>query len=308
MKIFQEMTKFFLISLFTVAGLFLNSAELIAGGNILYEKNYSVKLNETLIVKVSAADIEVIGWNKNEVHIIVEGKESIKEKYDFRFSYEDGVVEVIAEKKSDWSVWSFLSGSNGFKIRVKVPTEFNPEVKTSGGDIGVKEIIGEITLKTSGGDIEIDNSKGSLVAKTSGGDVEIEEFVGSTILKTSGGDIEVKQVEGNVEAKTSGGDVDLIVKNGMVNAGTSGGDISLKYDGNNEGVELKTSGGSISVLLPSDFSADVYLKTSGGSIKNNFSTKKIKEVSKSKFEGKYNNGGTQFSAKTSGGSIYVNER
>ncbi|MCF6270361.1 MAG: DUF4097 domain-containing protein [Melioribacteraceae bacterium] len=305
MKALQETTKFFLISIFTIAGLLLNSIDVIAGGNVLYERNYSVKLNEALSVKVSAADVEIVGWDKNEVLIIVEGKESIKEKYDFSFSYKGGFVEIIAERKSSWSLWS---SSNGFRVKVKVPTEFNPEVKTSGGDIEIKDIIGKIALKTSGGDIEIENSKGNLVAKTSGGDIELNEFVGSSTLKTSGGDIDVKQAEGSVEAKTSGGDVDLIVNSGKVNAGTSGGDISLKYNGINEGVELKTSGGSISVLLPSDFSADVYLKTSGGSIKNNFSSKKIREASKSKFEGKYNNGGVLFSAKTSGGSIYINEK
>ncbi len=305
MKALQGRTKIFLIAIFAIAGLLLTSVEIIAQGNVLYEKNYSVNQNESLVVKMSAADVQITGSNNNEVNIIVEGNESVKEKFDFTFSYSSGTVEVIAEKKSDWTSWSF---SKGFKVKVKVPSEFNIEAKTSGGDIEVKKVDGEMGLYTSGGDVEIDNSKGSLVAKTSGGDIEINGFVGSTKLKTSGGDIEVKMVTGDVEAYTSGGDVELAVSSGKVDAGTSGGDISLKYSGANKGIELGTSGGSISVQLPSDFAADVYLKTSGGSIKNNFSSKKLTNKTKSKFEGKYNNGGAELTAKTSGGSIYVSEK
>lgn len=305
MKTLQERTKTVLISIFALSVLLLTSAEIIAQGNVLYEKNYSVNQNESLVVKMSGADVDIVGWNNNEVRIIVEGSESVKDHFDITFSYENGTVKVVSEKKSDWTSWSF---SKDFKIKVKVPSEFNLEAKISGGDIEVKKIDGKLGLYTSGGDVEIDNSKGSLVAKTSGGNIEIDGFVGSTTLKTSGGNIEVKKVTGDVEAKTSGGDVELAVSSGKVTAGTSGGDISLKYKGTNKGVELGTSGGSISVQLPSDFSADVYLRTSGGSIKNNFSSKKLTNVSKSKFEGKYNNGGAEFSAKTSGGSIYVNEK
>jgi len=305
MKALQERTKFFLISLLTIAGVFLSSAEIIAQENVLYEKNYSVNSNESLIVKMSAADIDIVGWNSSEVHIVVEGNESVKDHYDFTFSYKNGTVEVSTEKKSDWKIWSW---SKGFKVKVKVPSEFNVEVKTSGGDIEIKKIDGEIGLYTSGGDVEIDNSEGSLVAKTSGGDIELDEFEGTVKLKTSGGDIEAKHIEGSIEAKTSGGDVELNVSDGRVIGGTSGGDISLKYNGTNEGVELYTSGGSISVQLPSNFEADVVLKTSGGGINNKFENSSPREITKSKFIGLYNGGGADFSAKTSGGSIYVNER
>ncbi len=302
MKAIQEKTKFFLISIFTIAGLLFSSANTIAKGDVLYEKNYSVNSNESLAIKVSGADIEIAGWDNSEVHIIVVGSESINDYFDFNFSYEDGMVKVITKKKYDWNSWS---SSKDYRIKVKVPYDFSVNTKTSGGDIEIKRINGELEFYTSGGDVEIKNSKGSLVAKTSGGDIEINEFEGSTTLKTSGGDIEAKNIRGSVEAKTSGGDIELSVSDGMVTAGTSGGDVSLKYKGHNEGVELYTSGGSISVKLPSEFKADVSLKTSGGSIHNQFDISRARDITKSKFIGKYNGGGANFSAKTSGGSIYV---
>ncbi len=290
------------ISIFAIVGLLINTPLLLAEGKILHEKKYSVELNETLLVKFISADIKVKSWDKNEVQLFVKGSNSILDKVEFEFSYEDGVVKAIAEKKSDWSSWSW---SNDFSLVVMVPNKFNLDIKTSGGDIEIKNISGKITLVTSGGDIELENSEGTFLARTSGGDIEVENFIGSTELKTSGGDVEVKGVDGSVEVKTSGGDIEIKSSNGNVSAATSGGDISLKYKGNNEGVELYTSGGSISVNLPNDFAADVTLKTSGGSVKNRFANSNAQEISKSKFKGKYNDGGASFIAKTSGGSIYV---
>lgn len=305
MTVLHEKTRIFLITIFTFAGMFFNSTDIIADGKVLFQKNYDVNTNEKLYVKMSSADIDVSGWDKEEVEVIIEGSEKVNKYFDFSFSYENGVVKVVGEKQSSWSSWTNWSWSKGFRVKVKVPTEFMIEMKTSGGDMEVKTVNGKIELKTSGGDIEVKNSEGSLVAKTSGGDVEVTNFIGNTELKTSGGDIEVKHLEGDVEAKTSGGDVELSVSNGEVSAGTSGGGISLNYEGKNEGVKLSTSGGSISVKLPADFEAEVYLKTSGGSVKNKFDNSKPSEITRSKFEGKYNNGGAEFTAKTSGGSISV---
>ena len=289
-------------AVFMIVLLLLNSATVFAEGKILHEKKYSVEMGETLLVEFISADIKVRSWDENEVQLIVKGSNSINDKFEFEFSYEDGVVKAIAEKKSDWSSWSW---SNDFSLIVKVPNKFNLNLKTSGGDVEIKNTSGEIVIKTSGGDIELKNSQGSLSAKTSGGDVEVTNFIGDAAIKTSGGDIEVKNIDGAIEAKTSGGDIEINSSNGKVMAGTSGGDIDLKYDGKNFGVDLYTSGGTISVKLPNDFAADVTLKTSGGSINNKFTNSNAREISKSKYVGKYNKGGADFTAKTSGGSIYV---
>ena len=287
MKASQMKKRILLISIFTIIGLLLSSLQTMAEEKILIEKNYSVESNEMLLVKISSADVEVIGWGRSEVHIAVKGNESIKDYFDFNISYNNGIVKITSEKISDWSIFS---GFKDFKLKLMVPKDFNVDVKTSGGDVEVKMIDGKITLVTSGGDIELMNSKGNLSAKTSGGDIKIDNFTGNSVMKTSGGDME------------------LNLSNGKVISETSGGDISLSYDGTNKGIQLRTSGGDISVMLPRDFNADVELKTSGGDVDNDFAATSLSEVSKNKLIGKYNNGGSLFRAKTSGGSITVDNK
>jgi hypothetical protein len=303
MNSFQGKAKLFLLSVFAIASLSFN--EIIAGENILYQKNYPVNSNGSLVINMIAADISVVSCNDNKVTIIVEGSDALNEYLKFQFSHSENNVELVAEKKKDSSGWNIF---DDFEIKVKVPKEFNLDLTTSGGDVEVKYMNGEIEIVTSGGDIEVDNSEGKLSAKTSGGDVEIDGFLGNAIMKTSGGDIEGKGISGIVEARTSGGDIELSVSNGSLVANTSGGDISLNYSGENKGVELNTSGGDISILIPNSFSADVVLKTSDGDIKNNFRTVQTSKITESKFEGKYNGGGASLSAKTSGGSITVNQK
>lgn len=278
---------------------------ILAEGNILIEKEYTVGPNDNLSVKVSVADIQLKSWDKEEVNIKIIGSESVNDYFKFDFSYVDGSVNLVSEKKEDWGSWGSIKN---YSIKIYVPSKFNIDVKTSGGDIEAKMIKGNIQFYTSGGDLELKSLKGELVVKTSGGDIELKDFEGNSEVKTSGGDIEAKGIDGSIVAKTSGGDIEINAKDGKVIAGTSGGDIGLKFSGNNLGVELYTSGGSINVQLSEDFSADVLLKTSGGSIKNKFNNSRASVITKNKFEGKFNNGGAEFTAKTSGGSIYINDK
>ena len=300
-----EKTKMLFITLLTFSGLLLISDYTNAEDKTLYQKSFSTENGDNLSVSVIAGEIIVSSWDKNEVSVTITGKESVNEYLDFYFKESDNGVKVWTDKKSDWNSWS---GSQKFKVVAVVPNNYNAELKTSGGDIQITSLDGELELATSGGDILIINSKGSLIAKTSGGDIQSTDFDGKSELKTSGGDIEALNSNGNIEAQTSGGDIKLITSNGSISGATSGGDIECEYFGYNEGIRLSTSGGDIELKLPNDFSADIKLKTSGGKAKCNYSPVKIEEVSKSKFYGKLNQGGKDVICKTSGGYILVENK
>lgn len=152
--------------------------------------------------------------------------------------------------------------------------------KTSGGDLFVHHVLGNISVKTSGGSIEFNNIRGQeIVGVTSGGDIEIEDIRGDIEVKTSGGEITIEDVDGNVKGSTSGGDIELETVNGHVNISTSAGDITgenisgsikaISSAGDIEifktwnrklddhAVDLKTSIGSIEIVLPKNFPARI---------------------------------------------------
>ncbi len=159
------------------------------------------------------------------------------------------------------------------------------QVKTSGGDVEIIDVYGEVQAKTSGGDIIIKNNKARVDAKTSGGDIILENVgaevdvatsggdiavngsAGNIDVATSGGDVELKNIKGKAQARTSGGDIRASTVLNGVNVSTSGGDIELK---DIQGfIEGSTSGGNIEAEMTlKDFSKDhhVELKSSGGNI------------------------------------------
>ncbi|MBC8204208.1 DUF4097 family beta strand repeat protein [bacterium] len=145
-------------------------------------------------------------------------------------------------------------------------------IKTSGGDIYLRNIKSqrELNAETSGGDIEVVNIEGDISVKTSGGSIQIQEVKGCVSAKTSGGDIEVLKVNGHIIAVTAGGDIEAETNEGYIEASTSGGDVTaviLKFNPKaDQHVKLSSSGGDINLTLPADFKGrvDAVLRIQGG--------------------------------------------
>jgi len=271
---------------------------------VLHEKTYQISPGKALKLEGSSGDITVTTWDKPEVYVKILGNERAKQKIEFSFNSNNEIVEILAKNKSFWN-----SGS-GIKMQfeVKIPTSFNPELYTSGGDIRIAGVKGNVSAKTSGGDVSAKYIKGQLRVTTSGGDIRFEDTKGKIYAETSGGDINAADFNGALEVSTSGGDIKLDGDNANIDASTSGGNVELRYSGENKGISLSTSGGDIDVYLPSDFSAAAYLSSSGGDVSCELSSNNVQTITSSKFEADINNGGKELVAKTSGGSINVKKK
>ncbi len=241
------------------------------------EKSYDVKKGGDLVMEKIRGDVYITTWNKNQVQIHeirkmdvyteAEAKAVLK-KNDVIYQKTGNTIKVGGED----NYRSYMSS----KFKVVLPTEFNIDIGTSGGDISVTELKGKVDLKTSGGDIDLIRIDGFVSAKTSGGDVTVKENKKSVVIKTSGGDVEITDVMGEVEAKTSGGDITVENNKARVNARTSGGDIKLRNIGAE--VDAHTSGGDITV---DGTNGELEVSTSGGDI----DLKNIKDVIKAKTSG-----------------------
>ncbi len=244
-----------------------SSANLLIGKDLdlLHHKSFKIEAGKMLTLSTDGGDVEITPWHRNEIEVKVYGNENAKEKYDFYFSGNDQSVNIKGERKKKWDFFSNLR----LKYQIRVPTAFNMKISTAGGDIKVGGVDGNIVLNTSGGDIWAD------------------------------------RVQGKLHLNTSGGDVKIFSKDASIKATTSGGDISLEYTGENRGIELRTSGGDIDILLPAEFNADAELSTSGGDISCNFKINNVEKMSRTKIIGKINSGGNKLIGSTSGGDIRV---
>ena len=264
---------------------------LLAREEIERSKSFNVGKGGTIEVTTSVGDIRVIVWEKNEVNVNVEGLDD-EDFSSVKMSQNGNVVRV--SYRTRWN-----EGSGHVRFDINVPSQFNLDLNTSGGDLEVKggltgkidgstsggdiklgnvfggpidvttsggdittgKLEGEGRLKTSGGNIHVGNVNGSLIVNTSGGDIQIETVTKTLDAKTSGGNINVGDVGGEARVSTSGGDVNVGKVSGRATLNTSGGDIELK--GASGKVSARTAGGDVKLQ---DITGSIDAKTAGGEI------------------------------------------
>ncbi len=300
-----------------------------SGGNISVE---SAAIQQTRI--------EVFAWPSGSKKNAVVSKEEIQktmdEFYDLKIDISNNKVTAIAKSKSkNWNRKNSLSIS----FKVFVSTNVSTHLTTSGGNIDIRDLSGEQRITTSGGNLNIDKVKGKLKGTTSGGNIKVKGSDDNIDLTTSGGNIEANNCTGGIKLVTSGGSIMLANLDGNVDATTSGGDvqantISGELQAHTSGgnidmadlscsLETGTSGGNIKVAIkePGKF---IKIKNSSGKIELqlpagkgydlDLSANKIKtdnlvnfngRAGDDEIDGKLNGGGTQVTAKASGGKIIL---
>ncbi|WP_140160534.1 DUF4097 family beta strand repeat-containing protein [Algoriphagus antarcticus] len=271
-------------------------------------KQFTLKGSGNLKVETSGASVAVTGASGRQVivdmYVKLNGQEIQLENaevereldnYNLDISQNGNTISVIAKKKNN-------SGRSKLNLsfKVQVPTEMSSKFQSSGGSISVDGLIGEQEIVTSGGSIQVINSSGYVNTHSSGGSLRVENFEGNLDVQSSGGSVKVYQLTGDLNVNTSGGSVNLEDINGSIAASTSGGSIRAQLSNVERELTMKSSGGSITAVVPKGLGLDLDL--SGGRVNSklsNFSG----EVKKDRILGKINGGGVPVTMQSSGGSI-----
>jgi hypothetical protein len=210
------------------------------------------------------------------------------------------------KKRSGWGWGSWPPVQVSFVVTV--PTKYNVNLKTSGGDIAMKDLLGKVHVRTSGGNINLGKISGDIDAGTSGGNIKLVEGGGAVKLDTSGGNVSVEHAVGVTDLDTSGGDITIGSVENTLSASTSGGNVTAGIVGAFKGdCYLDTSGGNVRAKVSKDAAFDLDASTSGGEVKAAGLTLTIDQggVGRSRLTGKVNGGGPLLKMRSSGGDIIV---
>lgn len=229
------------------------------------ERSFDVESGGSLTIRSDSGSIDVESHDIDKVEVIVTKKGRNDDNFDVEFFHEGKDVKIVGERDS-----MFGSFHSSVHFKIKVPKEYN------------------IDIKTGGGSIELADIKGRVDARTSGGSIELGRIEGDVDVNTSGGAIRVDEVLGNINAHTSGGSIKANISKQPT-----------------EDSELSTSGGSVTVYLSPDIAVDLNARTSGGSVKSDLAVDGT--TKRNRIEGKINGGGPRLELKTSGGSVRIKE-
>jgi hypothetical protein len=306
-----------LIPLLTLGAVLALPAMLQAKITRTVEKTFTVQPGGTLTVVTQGGDIKVLTGPGNEVKVTATERinASSEAQADELLKRLELTIEqlgdnVMAKAKygdsTGWHVGNWPPVNVSFTVMV--PSRYNVDLNTSGGDIGVASINGRAKLRTSGGNLKLERVDGEVDGGTSGGDINLQEGTAKVKLVTSGGDIHVDRAGGEADLSTSGGNIVINSVQGRLHAATSGGDVKASIEGALQGdCQLTTSGGTVTVAVNPAAAFDLKAHTSGGDVDVSGITIAIEKggLRKSSLAGKVNGGGPQLYLSSSGGDIRI---
>jgi DUF4097 and DUF4098 domain-containing protein YvlB len=306
------------------------------------DKAFNVSPDGTVRVDAQSANVTVksSGNAQVRVQILFEGSSSTLEDLTLSAEASSQGVDVEAKHRGGgWRSWFNFGNWNRAEITISVPAQYNVDLKTSGGNIDIENVRGRATGSTSGGDIRVRSVAGPVRMHTSGGRIAVSDIQSETVVETSGGSIEASRISGSLNAETSGGSIHVsevrgkvsastssgsvdarqivgdvrlnssggsirVEADGSIEADTSGGPIDVILQGTNRGISASTSGGGITIRVPTNTAASIDAATSGGSVTSDLPIARSSSEERS-IKGTLNGGGPLIKARTSGGGIRI---
>ena len=282
----------------------------------LVEKTFTVQPGGVLKVQTYGGNIDVLTGPGNEVKVSAkelidassdEKADELVQNLSLSMAQQGDNVAAVA-KYINRGGWLWHSTPVTVSFTVTVPTHYNVELNTSGGDISLASINGRAQLRTSGGNLKLERIDGEVDGGTSGGNITLREGTAKVRLSTSGGNIHVERAGGEAELSTSGGNIVIESVRSRLSATTSGGDVKATIEGELKGdCTLSTSGGTVVATVDKSAAFDLKAHTSGGDVDAEGITIAIEHggLRKSSLSGKVNGGGPVLSLGSSGGDIRI---
>jgi DUF4097 and DUF4098 domain-containing protein YvlB len=225
-------------------------AEKLASGSKLWVKNRN-------------GDINVVGWEKEEVYLSAEIRDTDQRRVEVVVLQKEGDLDI--ETVFQQPFWTFNWGlvlSPRCEMTVFVPRRLLGFFRTTNGSIFISYIDGYAHCETNNGDIQV------------------KHFSGEALVETKNGTIEGLDLQARIKALTTNGQVLLTAVEGGIVAETTNGNIVAKaLNGWGEGISLSTTNGSIDIAL-GEATGEITAESSEGSLDIRIPGAKVIELSK----------------------------
>ena len=137
------------------------------------EREFPVASGGTLVVVAQGANVAVEGGGEGVRVTIRRGDDdaaAIEEDYEISFEASDDLVRVSAHRRGG-PLRRALSFDRPLVIEVTTPSEFDVNLKTSGGSVVVRDLTGATRVEASGGSLLFEDVDGPVDGRTSGGSI-----------------------------------------------------------------------------------------------------------------------------------------
>src|SRR5262245_39282195 len=157
-----------------------------------FEKTFQTTAGKKLNIDLkSGGEIHIIGVDKNQVVVKARLRGEDRDELDFNAEETNGSIRVTSEITGGRH-----SHNASSDLDIEVPTRFDVDLRTMGGDVSINNVEGEISGETMGGELNLQALKGNIQLTTMGGEVMLEDSNLDGSVKTMGGDVVIRNVSG----------------------------------------------------------------------------------------------------------------
>jgi DUF4097 and DUF4098 domain-containing protein YvlB len=286
---------------FVAAAVALAACDISIGAaeySVREEKTFTVSGPAQLELSTFDGNIEVRGWDRNEVLVEVEKRgpdQATVDKIQVKAAQDGSRITVDVPKPSPLATTGFRS-SPGARLVVSVPQTTAVVARSGDGAITVRRVSGKIDLDTDDGSVRVEDVKGDVVIRTGDGAVDARHIEGSARISTGDGSVRADGILRGLDLETRDGSVDVAARAGS----------AVESDWN-----ITTGDGGIRLELPEGLNADLDAQCADGRVQIDATAGQAadagggEEHERRSFRGKIGSGGRPVKVRSGSGSITV---
>jgi DUF4097 and DUF4098 domain-containing protein YvlB len=265
------------------------------------EKTFTVTGPVRLALTTFDGNIEVRGWDRNEVLVEVEKRgpdQATVEKIQVKAVQDGNVITIDVPKPSPLRTTGFRR-TPGASLVVSVPAQTAITARSGDGAVTIRRVNGNADVDTEDGSVRVEEVKGDVAVRTGDGAVDVRQIEGSARVSTGDGSIRAAGVFKGLSLETRDGSVDLEGRPGSV--------VESEWS-------VTTGDGNIRVELPEGLNARLDAETADGRVQVDRTAGQAddagggEEHERTSFRGAIGAGGKTLKVRSGSGSIDVKIR
>ncbi|GLH72902.1 hypothetical protein GETHLI_14040 [Geothrix limicola] len=239
-----------------------------------------------LWVKNRNGGIRVTGWDKEEVALTAQIRDSAKRRVDLVLQRkgQDLDIEAVFQQPS-WTFGFYVSPR--CEMTLQVPRRVLGYFRTTNGTVAAENLDGYARCEATNGSIHVSRIRGEVHVDTTNGPIEARSLDARIKGSTTNGSITVEDVLGGIHLETT---------NGRITA--------RNLDGWGEGIHLESTNGSIEVDL-GKATGDLVAENSNGALELKVANAQVIEQTKHNAHLKVPGRSQSIRLETTNGSIRV---
>jgi Putative adhesin len=219
----------------------------LPSGSRTEQRTEKLAQGSKLWVKNRNGGIRVTGWDKDEVALTAQIRDSEKRRVELVLQRKGSDLDIEAVfQQPSWSFGIYISPR--CEMTLQVPRKLLGYFRTTNGTVTAENLEGYARCETTNGNVLVNHVRGEVQVETTNGSIEARGLAARIKGSTTNGRIILEDIEGGVRLETT---------NGTIRA--------RNLDGWGEGIHLESTNGSIEVDL-GKATGDLVAENSNGSM------------------------------------------